>query len=123
MSGRFAPARRLLVQLSAAAFCAAAAYATHAAPGPAVAPGRPADAAAASVARCDHGKGAPAKPCDGEAVSATRARGDEAQVYADARSTRLRNRAYLRAAAVYCERYSARVRAACVDEAAAIYRP
>ena len=117
MSRRFAAARRLLVQWSAAAFCAAAAYATHAAPGPAVATGHPA------AVRCGQAQRAPGKPCGEEAAPAARTKGDEAQVYADARSTRLRNRAYLRAAAAYCERYSGRVRAACVDEAAATYRP
>jgi len=94
----------------------------HAAPGPAVTAGRPADAAG-GAAGCERAKGATSAPCDEDASRATRAKGEETQVYAHARSTRLRNRAYLRAAAAYCERYSGRVRAACVDEAAAIYRP
>lgn len=110
------------MQWSAAAFFAAVAYAAHAAP--AVATGHQAEVvAAASAARCDEAKGAASKPCGEEHASARGAQGDDTRVYADARSTRLRNRAYLRAAAVYCERYSGRVRAACVDEAAAIYSP
>ncbi|AAZ98214.1 hypothetical protein Tbd_2261 [Thiobacillus denitrificans ATCC 25259] len=111
------------MQWSTAACFAAVAFAAHAATGTTGA-AHAADAALiASTPRCGAATGARGKPCDQDAAPAPRARRDEARVYADARSTRLRNRAYLRAAAVYCERYSGRVRAACVDEAEAIYQP
>lgn len=109
--------RSTFVRCAAVALLAAAPCFAHAAPVP-----RHGETLAAGAAECHHGKDASGKLCDEGAEPASRAR-DDARAYADANSTRLRNRAYLRAAASYCERYTGRVRAACVDEAAAIYGP
>lgn len=127
--------RYLFIPCAVAALLAAAPYLVQTASARALSPQRtetthPAttnEAVADSAARCADVGSRAGKPCDKDADAAQGAEREAARdtppVYADARSTRLRNRAYLRAAAWYCERYSGRVRSACVDEAEAIYGP
>lgn len=127
--------RYLLTPCAVAALLAAAPYLLQTASARAISPQRTEmtrvaatdEAVTESAARCADAGGRAGKPCekDGDAAQGAEreAARDAARVYADARSTRLRNRVYLRAAARYCERYSGRVRNACLDEAEAIYGP